>query len=185
MLFRSLPADKHDRLAQLYSPRGSRAGRDGVWEMGDNRDLVVADPELSRGTLEGGVYEGGGSGLVSTSRDYLRFAQMLLNGGELDGVRILGPQTVKLMSSDHLGMLPPEHRLPGYGFGLGVSTITDLGAFGELGAEGAFGWGGAAGTRFWVDPEHRIIGILFLQSIPHRIDLWEKFRVLTYQALVE
>lgn len=73
----------------------------------------------------------------------------------------------------------------GVGFGLGVAVALDQGEIGELGSVGEFNWGGAAGTRFWVDPEERLIGVFMVQSIPHRTRLADEFKTLTYQAIVE
>ena len=180
-----VPEDKQERFAQLYSPEGSGEG-DGIWRTRTaSRNLVLAHPALSRRYLEGGQFESGGGGLVSTADDYLRFAQMLLNGGELDGARLLSPKTVELMTSDHLGDIPMGWRRRGMGFGLGFGVSTDQAQIGELGSTGEYNWGGAAGTRFWVDPQEQLIGVFMVQSLPHRTRLGREFKVLTYQALVE
>ncbi|HBO13323.1 MAG TPA: serine hydrolase, partial [Halieaceae bacterium] len=90
-----VPEGKRDRLAQLYSPRGTTMAWDAPWQFSDEQALEVADPELTRGYLEGNVFESGGGGLVSTAEDYLRFAQMLAGDGAVDGVRLLAPLTVR------------------------------------------------------------------------------------------
>ena len=87
-----------------------------------------------------------GGGLVSTARDYLRFSQMLLNGGALDGVRILSPKTIELMTANHLGELPMGFRGRGAGFGLGFGLVLNPGEVGEVSSAGEYNWGGAAGT---------------------------------------
>jgi CubicO group peptidase (beta-lactamase class C family) len=180
-----LPRDKQSRLAQLYSPRGASAGNDGVWVRNDATQLEVADAELSRPYLEGGLFESGGAGLVSSAQDYLRFALMLLNEGELEGARLLAPATVRLMRSDHLGGINRDGLWGMGAFGLGVGIVTDpADKPGELLAAGSYGWGGAAGTDFWVDPENDVVGVFMVQSIPHQTELARRFRVLTYQALV-
>jgi CubicO group peptidase (beta-lactamase class C family) len=181
-----LPEEKRARLAQLYSPRGTEFGWDRAWAFSEEQRLEVADPEFSRAYHEGGVFESGGAGLASTIDDYYRFAQMLANGGELDGVRILAPGTVALMRRDHLGSMDRSGLWSMDGFGLGVGIVVDMaGKSGELGADGAYGWGGAAGTNFWIDPDSGVVGVFMVQSIPHQTTLSGRFRVLTYQALLE
>ena len=164
-----LPAAQRDRLAAVYS-----SGPDGK---------IVRAPEGARG--QGHYVDGprqnfsGGAGLLSTARDYARFLEMIRNGGALDGVRILAPRTVALMTTNQIGGL---RGTPGLGFGLGFETIDRYGA-GGLSSVGAFGWGGAYGSNYRVDPEARLTMVLMLQLIPSRIDLGQKFPTLVYQAL--
>lgn len=130
-----------------------------------------------------------GHGLVSTAEDYFKFAQMLLNKGELDGVCILGSRTVDLMTRNHLR---PEF-LPfhmegiswrGVGFGLGFSVVMDSAQAGRMSSNGSYGWGGAASTNFWVDPLESVIGILLLQYLPSgTYPIRNDFRTAVYQAL--
>ena len=132
----------------------------------------------------------GGHGLHSTAADYLRFCQMILNGGELDGVRLLGRKSVELMSCNHLApeMLPIERafEMHGLGFGLGFSVLLDPAQRQSLGSCGSIGWGGAANTNFWIDPKEELIGILMAQFMPsNTFPLVDDFRTLTYQALVD
>jgi CubicO group peptidase (beta-lactamase class C family) len=134
----------------------------------------------------------GGFGLVSTASDYMRFAQMLLNGGELDGVRLLGRKTVQYMTRNHLPreLLPlqiaPGWELPGYGYGLGFGVVTDAVQSKVMGSEGQYFWDGIEGTWFWVDPREELIGLIML-----RMEAWTwipvcyAFQVLTYQAIVD
>lgn len=180
-----VPEDEWSRVAQLYSPKGTPPGPGAFMAPSTSTELEVADESVSAGYRPGAQFESGGGGLVSTARDYLRFSQMLLNGGELDGVRILSPKTVELMTSNHLGDLPMGFGQRGVGFGLGFAIAMDIGEIGELGSVGEYNWGGAAGTRFWIDPVEQLIGIFMVQSIPHRTRLAGDFKVLTYQALVE
>ena len=100
------------------------------------------------------IFESGGGGMVATAMDYARFMQMLAGGGRLDKVRLLGRQTVELMTADHLGSIPsaPDLVPPGHGFGLGFAVRTHAGLAPFPGSVGSFFWGGAAGTTFWVDP---------------------------------
>ena len=104
---------------------------------------------------------------MSTARDYARFAQMLLNGGSLDGVRLLGPKTIELMTVSHTADLPPSGLVgPGAQFGLGFRVVTDLGATQTLGSPGMYGWSGIYGTVFWVDPKERLVAIMMVQRYP-------------------
>lgn len=179
-----VPAEKLDRLAQLYTPEGTAEGADGFRSMGRG-PLVVAPASTSEGFMEGALFESGGGGLVSTARDYLRFSQMMLNGGELNGVRILSPKTVELITMNHLGDISMGFGRTGVGFGLGFAVALDQGEVGEIGSAGEYNWGGAAGTRFWIDPKENLIGIFMVQSIPHRTRLADTFKVLTYQSIVD
>lgn len=134
-------------------------------------------------------FESGGGGMVSTARDYLRFAQMLLNEGELDGVRILSPKTVRYMTSDHLsgtdikasgpGFLPG----PGYGFGLGVGVRTEPGVSGTAGTVGDYSWGGLGGTYFWVDPREKMVAVWMAQGPGQRNYYRQLYRNQVYAAM--
>lgn len=172
-----------DRLAQLYKPEGVTA--DNFFAPSTGSGLEVADAFVSAGYIYGSKFESGGGGLISTSRDYLRFSQMMLNGGELDGVRILSPKTVDLMTTNHIGDLGISFGRKGVGFGLDFAVILNPGEVGEVSSAGEYNWGGAAGTRFWIDPQEQLIGLFMVQSIPHRTRLADDFKVMTYQALVE
>ena len=178
-----VPSEKQSRLAQLYKPAGLTELNFMAPTTG--KGLEVADAYISAGFLAPPEFESGGAGLVSTARDYLRFAQMMLNGGELDGVRILSPKTVQLMTSNHLGDLPMGWGGKGLGFGLGFGLVLEPEITGEVSSAGEFNWGGAAGTRFWVDPEENLIGIFMVQSIPHRTRLAGDFKVLVYSAMTQ
>ena len=128
----------------------------------------MKDPESFGNTahVAGGVLQGrktyfsGGAGLASTASDYARFAQMLLNGGALDGVRLLSPKTIELMTASHTADLTPP--LPicsarASDFGLGFRVVTDLAATQTLGSDGMYGWSGIYGTNFWVDPKEKLV----------------------------
>jgi CubicO group peptidase (beta-lactamase class C family) len=167
-----LPASQRDRLAAVYA-----AKEDGTIER-------APDPGTGQGDYVLGphVAFSGGAGLLSTARDYGRFLQMLLNGGELDGVRLLGPKTVELMTVNHVGSLYEEGR---FGFGLGFAIVEDLGRAGRYGSVGEFRWGGAYFTDYWVDPREKLVAVLMTQLLPARdSDLHQKFRTLVYQAIV-
>ena len=147
--------------------------------------LVVAHASLSEGYIKGTPLQSGGIGMIGTTRDYLRFAQMLLNGGQLDGVRILSPATINYMTRNHLGDVPMGLGRAGAGFGLGFAVVTDPARVGDIATEGEYSWGGAAGTTFWVDPKEKLVGVFMVQSLPHRTTLKDEFRRLTYQAMTE
>ncbi|HMD34977.1 MAG TPA: serine hydrolase domain-containing protein [Vicinamibacterales bacterium] len=156
----------------------------------------IKDPETFNGTLTyspWAMYKGpkrhfsGGAGLTSTARDYARFTQMLVNGGELDGIRILSPKTVELMSTSHTSDLPPGAVSiggPGNSFGLGVRVVTDLGASQTLGSVGMYGWTGIYGTSFWVDPKEKLSGVLMIQRNGGVAPVQNTFQTMTYQAIV-
>lgn len=130
------------------------------------------DPLMDWRDLGPTTFRSGGGGLYSTAADYACFAQMLLNGGELQGARILSPKTVELMTTDRLGYLDDPHPFgtPSQGFGLGVRIITDLGRNPMLGSVGTFGWDGAASTNVQIDPEERTVAILMMQHVPFNED---------------
>jgi CubicO group peptidase (beta-lactamase class C family) len=171
-----LPPPQKDRLATVYAAKDGRFERapDGMPGQGH----YVEGPRLAFS---------GGAGLLSTARDYGRFLQLLLNEGELDGVRLLSPKTVELMTANHVGPLFAE-REPndaGMGFGLGFDVLEDLGRNGRYGTEGAFGWGGAYYTTYWVDPRERLVAVLMTQLLPAGgSDLHGRFRALVYQSIV-
>ena len=120
-----------------------------------------------------------------------RFCQMLLNGGVLDGRRLLGPKTVEMMRANHLpaGLVPitiGTDVRAGYGFGLGVSVLVDLPATSTPGSVGIYGWGGAASTQFWIDPKEEMLGIFMTQYMPAGYyPVAREFRVAAYQAIVD
>ena len=131
-------------------------------------------------------YESGGGGAVSTTDDYVRFAQALLNGGRLDRARLLSRTTVAFMASDHLGPISATIRRPGYTFGLGFQVRRDVGLDGQSGSIGEYGWAGAGGTYFWVDPKEQVVAILMTQAPgPSRVYYRQLFKELVQQAIVD
>jgi CubicO group peptidase (beta-lactamase class C family) len=153
-------------------------------------ELVIVDkPETSRFVKEVTFFSGGG-GLVSTAMDYLKFSQMMLNGGELNGVRILGPKTVEIMTRNHLGPgvtsgfgeRPGAAGTFGFGLGFGVATAEPLTS---LGSKGEYTWGGAAGTIFWNDPREELTAVLMVQMMRNPWPLRAQFKNLVYQAIVD
>ena len=130
-------------------------------------------------------FHSGGGGLQSTAADYLRFCQMVLNDGELDGEQLLGRKTAELIRMSHV---PPDWLAPkrtGTGFGLGFSVITDVADTSSLGSIGTCSWGGMASTTFWIDPVEELIAILMTQVVNVDCPFHAQFRTLTYQALTE
>nr|MDP2192073.1 serine hydrolase domain-containing protein [Rhodoferax sp.] len=140
---------------------------------------------------EDAALESGGGGLASTAMDYARFLQFMLNKGELDGVRLLGPRTVDFMTADHLGDIPVNSGAsrallpPGHGFGLGFAVRKNLGVAAVPGSVGMYFWGGMAGTTFFVDPAQDLFAILMLQAPNQREYYRMLFRNLVYAALVD
>jgi CubicO group peptidase (beta-lactamase class C family) len=130
------------------------------------------------------IFSGGG-GMISTARDYLRFAQAMLDGGTLDGARILAPHTVRLMASDHTGGIrgPSYTPGPGYGFGLGFAVRVAEGEAVTPGSVGDYSWGGYAGTTFWIDPKERLVALWLMQAPGARAETRTLFRTLVYSAL--
>ncbi|MED6332891.1 MAG: serine hydrolase domain-containing protein [Pseudomonadota bacterium] len=170
-----LPENKRERLAVVYQPKpggGIQAipATDGMRSQG----LYIDGPRISYS---------GGAGLLSTANDYARFLQMTLNGGELDGERILSRKTIELMTTNHLGDLPFRS---GQGFGLGFSIVTDLGERGTLGSVGEYGWGGAYHSTYWVDPLEELVVVYLTQIIPATgLDDYAKLRSGVYQAIID
>jgi len=167
-----VPSAKGARLAAVYASAGDSG--------------VVRAPDGARG--QGHYAEGprqsfaGGAGLVSTARDYARFLQMLLNGGALDGARVLGPRSVALMTTNQTDTL---FNARGMGFGLGFEVVGRAGADGRMESVGTYGWGGAYGSRYWVDPVERLVLVFMVQQMPNRSNLAVRFPNLVYQALIE
>jgi CubicO group peptidase (beta-lactamase class C family) len=167
-----LPSEKRHRLTAVYASTADTK--------------ITRAPDGPRG--QGDYLDGprrnfsGGAGLVSTARDYARFLQMLLNGGALDGVRILGPKTVSLMTTNQIDTLFWRR---GEGFGLGFGVLERGGTGGRVESEGTFDWGGAYGSTYKVDPKERMVLVFMIQQLPNRSDLAAKFPMLVYQALVD
>jgi CubicO group peptidase (beta-lactamase class C family) len=180
-----VPASKQDRLSTCYYVR---EGKMALFDDAQN-SAYAQPPQL----------ESGGGGLAGTASDYLRFCRMLLNGGELDGVRLLSPKTVGLMTSNHLPgrrtmteMMPAtgafnESGYAGVGYGLGVAVTEDVAATGLPGTAGEYSWGGAAGTYFFNDPKEELAVVFMTQILfaPDRIKLRRDLRSLVYGAMTE
>ena len=162
-----LPAEKIARLATVYGLERGKLAR-------SNQQDYVTGPRRCFS---------GGAGLLSTTADYARLLQMLLNDGELDGVRLLSPKSVELMRSNHTGK---KFSRDTGAFGLGFWVMEDIGYYGELGSVGAFGWGSAYYPQYFVDPKEKLVAFIMTQLWPAGDqDLNQRFKVLTYQALVK
>lgn len=164
-----------ERLMAQYTP-------------GEDETIELQDPGTPESRWISGpqtLFRGAG-GLVSTARDYVRFQQAILDGGELDGARILSPVTVSLMLENHIGDLVPWLTGPGFGFGLGYAVVVDRGLAGTPMSEGSAYWGGAYATLSWIDPEEEMVGVFMTQVRPYgHINIRGDFRNLAYQAIVE
>ncbi len=184
------PLDMND--THFYLPPGKQERLAAVYGSNDSDPLERVEGEISVGAASGTAdypYSGprkffsGGGGLSSTAPDYARFAQMILNKGELDGVRLLSPPTVELMTMDHLGSIVED---PPLAFGLGFSIDLAKNGFTELTSEGTHGWGGFWFTEFFISPEHEMIGVFMAQLFPSNgLQLRDKFKTLAHQAIVE
>jgi CubicO group peptidase (beta-lactamase class C family) len=167
-----IPPEKKQRLVTVY--------------MNDSASHLERAPEGAKG--QGHYVDGprrsfaGGAGLLSTAHDYARFLQMIENGGQLDGVRILSPKTVALMTTNQVGTLLDSTGASG--FSLGFATVDHLGANG-LASVGSFGWGGAYGSVYEADPKEHLVLVFMMNQLPNRSDINQKWMTLVYQALVE
>jgi len=178
-----VPADKHGRFAACYALTPS------------GRTILQDDPAKSQ-YLSDPALKSGGGGLVSTAADYLRFARMLLNGGELDGVRIISPKTLRLMTMNHLPggkelvevsrSLFSEAVFEGLGFGLGFAMTVDQARTKTPGSLGEYFWGGMASTAFWVDPVEDLTVVFMTQLMPsNSYPIRRELRTLVYAAVME
>lgn len=174
--------DNSDRLAALY-------------EQTPALDNFATTDHYGGDYTQPATLQAGGAGLVSTASDYLKFAQLLLNEGELDGVRLLSPMTARLMMTDQFdgrlaSFLPEMMQLPmkGMGHGFAGTVVTNPKVRGCLGSMGEYSWGGWASTHFWVDPELQLVGMVLTQLIPQPeqvLGLNERFRQMVYQAMID
>ena len=155
-----------------------------VYEFGEDGALQAIE-KIHAATGPLSFFHSGGGGLQSTAADYLRFCQMVLNDGELDGVRLLGRKTAELIKMNHV---PADWLAPGRtgtGFGLGFAVVTDVAETHTLGSVGTCSWGGMASTTFWIDPVEELIGVFMTQLVGADSPFQAQFRVLTYQSIVD
>jgi CubicO group peptidase (beta-lactamase class C family) len=176
-----VPESKWSRFVTVYSPDG----KGGIRPMADPETFGNTNMSPFAYYKEGKTYFSGGAGLASTASDYARFGNMLVAGGVLDGVRLLSPKSIELMTSNHTADLPQPVGFLGGGknFGLGFQVVTDLGATQTLGSQGMYGWSGIYGTNFWVDPKEKLVSVMMVQKYPGPT-VAATFLPLVYQALV-
>ncbi|HLJ01096.1 MAG TPA: serine hydrolase, partial [Bradyrhizobium sp.] len=189
-----VPAAKAHRLAACYaaSPQGAM----NFHGAGHQGGLTLQDDPATSPFLSPPSFISGGGGLCSTADDYLTFCRALLNGGELDGIRLIGPKTLALMTSNHLpgGRTLPEMSrslfseatYDGIGFGLGFSVTLDPARTLIAGSRGEYAWGGAATTSFWIDPAEELIAIFMTQVLPSTAtSIRRELRTMVYAAIIE
>ena len=189
-----VPPDKHHRFASMFGSGELLAPDITGTQLFDDLEAgandCIAGPTDSLESSPHNVLRGG-HGLVSTAADYLRFCSMMLNGGELDGQRLLGRKTVELMTTNQIApaLLPIEEGgldKPGFGYGLGFGVLMDVGQSGTIGSNGEYYWSGAASTSFWIDPCEQFIGIQLTQFQPmSTFPNAEDFKVAAYQAIAD
>jgi len=169
-----LPDDRLPRLVTAYKPKD---GGGAVLEK-----LTAPGPASRTGR-----FFSGGGGLAGTAEDYMRFCQMLIGGGELDGTRLVSRKTIEAMTANQIGPLTLwQDTYRNYGFGLGFRVRREIGQSATLGSVGEYGWGGAYGTYFWVDPAEKMVGILMIQLMPYaHLNLRPEFQNAVTQAIVD
>ena len=188
------PLGMHDTFFNVPEDKLHRLASNHYWNAEENA-MAVVPPERNRPPTGITLFSGGG-GLISTAMDYMIFCEMLRDGGRYNGVRILGPKTVQYMTINHLTddvrnegahEYPASHLYPGQSFGLGFGVITDPGQSQVISSAGEFSWGGAANTKFWIDPEEELVAILMTQFLgsPWSDDTRYHMKIATYQALTE
>ena len=175
-----VPPEKAERFAACYG-------------FNEKQEVVLQDDPAKSAYLKPPAFVSGGGGLVGTAQDYLKFCQMLLNGGEANGTRFLSPKTIELMTLNHLPggqelmamsrSLFSESGNEGVGFGLGFATVLDRAATMTPGNTGEYYWGGAASTAFWIDPKDELIAVFMTQFIPsNTYPIRKELRTLIYSA---
>ncbi len=173
-----IPEAKRERLATVYERTGDSPIMRKPQEPTVNGSLIYSTDYPYNGPK---TYFSGGAGLVSTASDYARFAQMMLNGGELDGVRLLSRKTVELMTTDRLAKMDVN-----YGFGFGFGVVRNESDLWDIGSVGAYSGGGFFFTSFFIDPQEQMLGIFMCQLHPTGgLDLGDRIRILSYQAIAD
>jgi CubicO group peptidase (beta-lactamase class C family) len=183
------PLKLNDTFFDVPDSKLARFGTNHRWNADTKKLEVLPAPDypLWRNTT---LFSGGG-GLVSTAMDYMRFLEMLRNGGALEGTRVLSPKTIELMTMDHLPAVVKDGAAAniggasGSGFGLGFAVITDVPRSGVVGSRGEYSWSGAAGTLFWVDPVEDVAVVAMIQLMSSTLPLRRELKTLTYSAITE
>ena len=166
-----LPSSKLSRFASVYR-------RNSQLRLEFAEGATEASPYVRRGS-----YFSATGGLTSTAADYFKFQQMMLNGGEMDGARLLGRKTVELMTSNHTGSL--FQSAPGMSFGLGYAIVDNVGASGLSGSQGAYTWPGSMTTTSFIDPVEQLVGVMMIQLQPRSASITHEFQTLVYQAVID
>jgi CubicO group peptidase (beta-lactamase class C family) len=180
-------ADQRQRLVTLYTA-GKEGGLVKASEQPTRWDQLIFTPSYPYST--GSTYFSGGAGLTSTVMDYLRFCQMLLNGGELEGARLLSPKAVELMATNHIGKMSVFDYVPagvgnlGDKYGLGFGIRSEAGQ-NELGSVGEYMWAGIFNTRFWIDPKEHLAIVMMSQVIPRKPEIETKVHAAVFQAIMQ
>jgi len=185
-----LPLEMHDTFFSVPDEKLDRLASNHYWDREQNK-LVIPPSDSSYSDVT--LFSGGG-GLVSTAMDYMVFCEMLRSGGSYNGTRILGPKTIQYMTADHLTPdvrfngateFPESHLYKGQSNGLGFGVMMEPALSEVISSAGAYSWGGAAGTKFWIDPEEDLVAILMTQLMWAPVDTRYQMKVATYQALTE
>lgn len=181
------PLKMNDTFFEVPAEKAHRLASDQFWDAATNSVMdMPADQQRSFSKVA--LFMGGG-GLVSTAGDYFRFAQMLLNGGELDGKRVLGPKTVEYLSLNHLSdkvRNEGEHDLhAGQSMALGFGVVTNPAMMPSVSSKGELSWAGLAGTKFWIDPQEQLVGIALVQLYSSPWPLRFDMKTASYQAITE
>ena len=186
-----LGPDKSKRLATAYWMKDGKITPLDEAHGSPPQGGIVTKPSSVNSYTVNHKRKGGSFGLVGTAEDYWRFAQMILNQGELEGRRVLGSEVVNFMARDHLGQIPVGHAyniLPGCGFGLGFGIVKDPAMAGYMSSEGTLFWAGAANTHFWIDPKEDLVVVALTQDLggaPGFEVLWPQIRTLVYSAITD
>jgi len=184
------PLAMNDTFFEVPANKVSRFGTNHRYNP-ETKRLEISDYPATSQFANDVTFFSGGGGLLSTAEDYMKFCQMLLNGGEFNGARILSRKTIDYMTQNHLNGIfadrsgeSGENR-PGAGFGLGFGVVVDPPKTGVVSSEGEYNWGGAAGTIFWIDPVEDLIAIVMIQHMNVQIPLRNNFKALVYGAVTE
>jgi CubicO group peptidase (beta-lactamase class C family) len=186
------PLQMNDTFFEVPKEKLNRFGTNHTCNPQTKQLQVMDKPETSAFANDVTFFSGGG-GLLSTAEDYMKFSQALLNGGELNGQRIIGRKTIEYMTSNHLqgifadrgGEGPSNSIIGAQGFGLGFGVIVDDTKAGVIGSEGQYYWGGAAGTIFWIDPVEDLVAIAMIQHMNVRVPLRNTMKAIVYGAITE
>lgn len=185
------PLEMHDTFFEVPADKLNRFGTNHRYNRETHQLEVIDRPDSSSQFTHDVTFFSGGGGLLSTAEDYMRFCMMMLNGGELNGKRLLSRKTVEFMTRNHLQGIFANRSgessglTPGAGFGLGFGVVVNVPEAGVIGSEGEYNWGGAAGTIFWIDPVEDLIAIVMIQHQNVQIPLRNTFKALVYGSIIK